>query len=299
MAEAADAEEEAQRVPVPLPDGDDVPEPDATPDSYGFACDYVPARPDKVAVNWKTLVESPNADTTKRPDSAVYAVVPEPGYCVLDLDCGKHGEADGWTVLQRAVGSYGGERLPRTYLVGTPSGGVHLYYRIPDAMCGHLKDTVHAQGLPIDMRAERKGYVVGPGSVTDAGRYTLLDVPPDGEAVPDLTPQLCQWLVAHGYTDTPAASSAGIAGMQAFRAARSTEGAGKGGAWRADMTPVPEGQRNSTLYKWAFGRLYNHPDNAQQIEADLRERGRASGLPDSEVDTIWRSVQRGVSEAGA
>ena len=301
MAEAAEAEEASKRVPVPLPDGGDAPAPDAAPDSYGFACDFVPARPDKVAVGWKTLVESPNADTTKRPDSAVYAVVPAPGYCVIDLDRGKQGEADGWTVIQREVGSYGGERLPRTYLVGTPSGGAHLYYRIPDAMCGHLKDAVHAQGIPVDMRAELKGYVIGAGSVTDAGRYTLLDVPPDGEAVPDLTPQLCQWLVAHGYTDMPtAASGGGIAGMQAFKTAtRTAAGTGKGGTWRADMTPIPEGQRNSTLYKWAFGRLYHHPDNAQQIEADTRERGRDSGLPDSEVDTIWRSVVRSVSEAGS
>lgn len=300
MAEAAEAEEEARRQPVPMPDGSDVPAPDATPDSYGFACDYVPARPDKVAVGWKTLVESPNADTSKRPESRVYAVVPAPGYCVLDLDTGKDGGEDGWTVLQREVGSYGGERLPRTYLVGTPSGGAHLYYRIPGPLLGHLKDAVHAQGIPVDMRAERKGYVIGAGSVTDAGRYTLLDVPPDGEAVPDLTPQLCQWLTKHGYTDTPpAANGTGIAGMQAFKTAtRSTAGAGKGGAWRADMSPIPVGQRNSTLYGWAFGRLRNHPDNARQIEADLRERGRASGLPDSEVETIWRSVVRGVSEAG-
>ncbi len=26
-----------------------------------------------------------------------------------------------------------------------------------------------------------------------------------------------------------------------------------------DMTPVPEGQRNSTLHAWAYGRLKNHP----------------------------------------
>lgn len=285
--------------PVPMPDGGDAPAPDATPDQYGFECDYVAARPDKVAIGWKTLVEAPNADTSKRPDSRVYAVVPAQGYCVLDLDTGKHGEPDGWTVLQREVGSYGGDRLPRTYLVGTPSGGAHLYYRIPDQLVGHLKDAVHAQGIPVDMRAERKGYVIGAGSVTDAGRYTLLDVPPDGEAMPDLTPAICQWLVAHGYTDMPtAASGGGVAGMQAFRSAQTT-GTGKGGTWRADMTPIPEGQRNSTLYGWAFGRLYNHRDNAQQIEADLRERGRLSGLKDSEVDTIWRSVQRGVSEAGS
>lgn len=59
-----------------------------------------------------------------------------------------------------------------------------------------------------------------------------------------------------------------------------------------DMTPVPEGQRNSTLHAWAYGRLKNHPENERQIQADLFQRGRVSGLPDGELDQIWKSIKR-------
>jgi hypothetical protein len=61
---------------------------------------------------------------------------------------------------------------------------------------------------------------------------------------------------------------------------------------RPDMTPVPEGQRNQTLHDWAYGRAANHPDNLRQIEADLYERGHASGLKDNELATIWKSITR-------
>ena len=59
-----------------------------------------------------------------------------------------------------------------------------------------------------------------------------------------------------------------------------------------DMTPVPEGQRNSTLHAWAYGRLKNHPENERQIHDDLLQRGRDSGLPDGELDQIWKSIKR-------
>lgn len=58
------------------------------------------------------------------------------------------------------------------------------------------------------------------------------------------------------------------------------------------MTPVPEGQRNQTLHDWAYGRAVNHPENLRQIEADLYERGHASGLKDNELATIWKSITR-------
>ena len=60
----------------------------------------------------------------------------------------------------------------------------------------------------------------------------------------------------------------------------------------AMMTPVPEGQRNSTLHAWAYGRLKNHPENERQIHDDLLQRGRVSGLPDGELDQIWKSIKR-------
>ena len=62
-----------------------------------------------------------------------------------------------------------------------------------------------------------------------------------------------------------------------------------------DMTPVPEGQRNSTLHAWAYGRFKNHPENEHQIHDDLLKRGRDSGLADAELDQIWKSIKRSLN----
>jgi hypothetical protein len=68
---------------------------------------------------------------------------------------------------------------------------------------------------------------------------------------------------------------------------------------RPDMTPVPKGQRNQTLHDWAYGRAVNHPENLRQIEADLYERGHASGLKDNELATIWKSITRQLGDSNA
>ena len=68
--------------------------------------------------------------------------------------------------------------------------------------------------------------------------------------------------------------------------------AGKSVRNEPDMTPVAPGSRNDTLHRWAYGRLANHPDNAMWIRDDLYQRGHASGLKDSELETIRCSVTR-------
>ncbi|KOA49496.1 hypothetical protein BAAM0483_04950 [Bifidobacterium animalis subsp. animalis MCC 0483] len=169
------------------------------PDEYGFHCDYTPARPDKVAVNWKRTVEDPNVDTSRPPEDArAWACVPADGYAVLDFDMAAHeGEPSGWARMCTDLGDYGSLAFPRTYLTRTPSGGVHAYYRLPQGVV--LKNAAHPQGMPIDIRTERKGYVIAPGSVTDAGRYTVAD----DAKVCELSGPMVAWLTAHGYVDTP------------------------------------------------------------------------------------------------
>ena len=61
-----------------------------------------------------------------------------------------------------------------------------------------------------------------------------------------------------------------------------------------DMSPVPKGARNQVLHDWAFGRLMNHRENAEQIFADLMERARISELPEREVYAMWKSICRQV-----
>ena len=272
-----------------------------TPDVFGFACDYVRADARKVARDWKQLAGSPNVDTSQRPsDAAAYAVVPREGYVVVDMDVPDQGDT-GWTLLNQQVGRYGSAAFPATYLVGTPSGGVHAYYRVPDVLAGKLKNAAHPNGMPIDLRVDGKGYVIGAGSHVESGDYRLLDVPTDD--VPELSLDMCRWLTGTpGYVlDDPqqpmqpmfshggyAKESKGSSSLAQLM----KRGGGGGGEPQPDMTPIPPGSRNTDLHAWAYGRAINHQDNLTAIELDLYQRGRASGLDDAEIRTIWGSIMR-------
>lgn len=286
------------------------------PSLFGFECDYVPANADKSAFNWKKLALDPNVDTSQVPAGAkAYAVVPAPGFMVIDMDMSKtHGD-DGWTVLNRSVGRYGSEAFPSTYLVRTPSGGLHAYYRLPEALHGRVKNAVHLKtgeypdGIPVDLRVERKGYVIGAGSTVNEGDYRVCDLPGD-DGIPEASAQICRWLESIGSIEntTPGLSAsaprrqppsaAGTTGLDIDRV-MADEPPVRRRSGRPDMTPVPEGQRNQTLHDWVYGRAVNHPENLRQIEADLYERGHASGLKDNELATIWKSITRQLGDSNA
>ena len=253
-----------------------------------FECAFVPCGRDKVARNWKQNAE--NGGIPEIPENGTpYGVVPDAGFCVIDCDTQKNGgECDGFTALNMQVGEYGSEALPETWAVKTPSGGLHLYYKIPQALRGKLKNCVRVGGVPADIRCEGKGYVVGAGSVTDKGEYRLCGLP-DSDSVPELSPQLCDWLKIGGAVETvKPRTSQNLRDLSEPRP--SFSGGERGGT--PDLSPVPEGQRNNTLFLWTLGRLIHYPQNAPQIREDLRTRGRISGLSDRECDTIWNSANK-------
>lgn len=103
--------------------------------------------------------------------SAVYAIVCDQ-VAVADTD-----------TREQAVWWW--ENRTRTpWLVKTPRGGIHFYYKgSPDLPCGQYDDW--------DLRAGCKGYVAGPGSVRGNVRYELigaitLDLPAfDPEWIPE------------------------------------------------------------------------------------------------------------------
>ena len=244
----------------------------------------------KVSLSWKRLNPSDEShtDSTFITDKMTrYAVIPL-GDCFV-IDCDKPSEADGpdgWQCLQALAGDYGSKALPATLVTKTPHG-VHLYYRMPAGMdVSLLKNAVHEQNLPIDLRVSNKGYVIGPGSVIDGNRYELVDLP--AGVVPEASDAVMRMLKDFGYTNEPKqeAPSLSLDDVMADRPAASRSHGVPG------MSPVPEGQRNSTLHAWAYGRLKNHPENERQIQADLFQRGRVSGLPDGELDQIWKSIKR-------
>jgi hypothetical protein len=157
---------------------------------------------------------------------------------------------------------------------------------------GKLKNRVHANGIPVDIRCENKGYVIGPGSHTMKGDYQLLDMP--GQQTPLMPPAMVTWLENNGYVEgsqtqprpTPSQARNQPTLDSLLTQPISTD---KG---RPDLTPIPEGQRNTTLHDWAYGRRLNHPENETNIRLETFERGRASGLSDTEITTIWNSILR-------
>ena len=90
--------------------------------------------------------------------------------------------------------------------------------------------------------------------------------------------ELLNWLVEHGYGVKPMPKATAV-----------PSGVPRNG--QPDLVPVPEGRRNDTLYRWAWGRLHNHKDNEASIHDELRLRGHVSGLGDAEIERIWQSVK--------
>lgn len=218
----------------------------------------------KVAINWKRNYENHVEGDPEKP----HAIVPDEQHMVIDMDTPKTGGEHGWDTLNREAGP-----LPETYTVRTPHDGIHLYYRIPTQWQGLMKSASHQHGLNVDVKAEAKGYVIGAGTHTADGYYTLIN----DAAVAEATPRMMRWLADHGYTS----------GRPTRILNRDTDT--RNGD--PDMSPVPEGMRNDTLYRWAFGRYHNHPEERDRVRDELFQRGHDSGLTDSELETIWNSVR--------
>ena len=86
------------------------------------------------------------------------------GMIVLDVDTAKGG-AESLEFLRMT------HDLPDTLTTLTPSGGRHLFYRLPEGHKG-VPNSVGALGKGLDVRSTG-GYVVAPGSNTPAGEYAF------------------------------------------------------------------------------------------------------------------------------
>ncbi|WP_327071947.1 bifunctional DNA primase/polymerase [Kitasatospora sp. NBC_01302] len=90
----------------------------------------------------------------------------------LDLDV----EGAGRDVLAALAASVG-EPWPDTLTVTSPSGGAHLYFRVPPACStASVSGGRTALGPGIDVRGPGRGsggYLIGPGSVVGRVRYAI------------------------------------------------------------------------------------------------------------------------------
>ncbi|MCZ4123486.1 bifunctional DNA primase/polymerase [Streptomyces sp. H39-S7] len=187
----------------------------------------------------------------------------------LDLDV-KHG-LDGVAALT-ALAREHGFAVPDTVTVLTPSGGRHLW------LAGHAGTTVPnsvgrpgaAPGPGIDIRGHG-GYLVGPGSITSAGRY-LLDSRSPGLPAAPVPARLLRLL-----TLPPPALPRRPVPRHSLALVRF-------------VRDSPRGRRNSRLY-WAACRAYES-GSGDTLAAALIDAATRAGLPRQEAAATIASAAR-------
>lgn len=177
------------------------------------------------------------------------------GLVVVDLDRPKGGQerynGDG-SLYTGAVGydatateAGGASGMGETFTVSTPSGGWHLYFTAPAGT--ELRNTAGKLAYLVDTRAHG-GYVVAPGSITDAGAYTAVHT---GPAVP-----LPAWLTKRLNPAPRAAAAPRPPAPAAARLARAERRSGRLERYlaaaiereTAAVAGAAEGGRNHRLY---------------------------------------------------
>ncbi|WUD74602.1 bifunctional DNA primase/polymerase [Streptomyces sp. NBC_00510] len=204
-----------------------------------------------------------------------------PHYLIgLDLDRDAEKDVDGvWELRRLAAQRH--IAIPRTVIIRTPRGGYHAWWTGPSDVkvpnrAGHM-----APG--VDVRGEG-GYLVGPGSRSVRGIYTLASDPNDIVIAP-IPEQLLQLMVrpkrqpqqgTFRQPSGPVSGGSALVGLVRL------------------VLDAQEGQRNSRLY-WAACKAFEHAA-AGRVDADAAERAlvRAAvevGLPENEAQGTVASAR--------
>lgn len=102
------------------------------------------------------------------------------GLVVIDVDP-KSGGNESLVALEQEI------QLEATYEVATPSGGTHIYYRLPPGAT--VRNGVSVLGAGLDIRTTA-GYVVAAGSSIAAGEYYVVADEPIAEVDPAILARL-------------------------------------------------------------------------------------------------------------
>jgi YD repeat-containing protein len=289
---------------------------------------YVPAgggEDGKVAYNWRNKVK--DGEATELPDFTEHDAqgqVCGEDEIVVDWDaCHDGSDVDhGLNRMERDMGSrIGTEAFPMPFLERSARGGLHGAYGVPAWLVPYFKKAAvgaNVSGDPtllVDLRAPLGGYVVAVGSRIKAGSYEAVARPEGGER-PMLTQPMLEWFAANGFLNKPLPASyegldgvkhvgaaerperpmtpakpdaSGAYGRDAFPDVRHGSDSASTGVL-FDMSPIPEGQRNVTLYKQAFGLMVNHRARWEDVCDKVMERGHISHMGDRELHTILNSV---------
>ena len=251
------------------------------------------------------------------------AFIPTGHTVLLDLDC--HGDgASGWDVLNKEVGVYGSNSFPKTLGELTPSGGIHLLYRVEDlTFVNRLKAASHIKGIEVDVKVGGKGQAVCAGSRNSKGKYRICSLP-EGNRLAEMSEAMKSWLARKGYVkEDPAAierrrreEEERRARVRAEREARRIQGdelhkpdflndmESEFDEAIDNIATAPSGGRNSALNTTAFY-LFNKskdwykefPDEDWLDDDVIKERlvsaGIESGLEQSEVIATVQSAWEG------
>jgi len=120
-------------------------------------------------VNWWQSCPDANIGIATGPSNLVVIDI-DVRKAPFDVDAELHGyEAWDWILDQAGITTV------RTYEVETPSGGYHLYFKANDAL--PVKTLAGALAPGIDTRAVN-GSIVAAGSVTEVGKYRVVNAAP-------------------------------------------------------------------------------------------------------------------------
>ena len=326
-----DAINETQSVIPPVPSPIKMPreEQKAIHEAYGAEGDMIAVDPETKLPKGKWSLKAKKdgiAKTVKTwpAGEEACAFIPTGKTVLLDLDC--HGDgASGWDVLNQEVGVYESEAFPKTLGELTPSGGIHLLYRVEDeTFVERLKSVSHVDGVEVDIKCGGKGQAVCAGSVTAKGKYRVCSLPEDGK-IAEMSEPMKSWLARKGYVgEDPVLierrrkeEEARRAAARAEREARRIQGEELSKpAFLSEMesefdaaidsvATASSGGRNSSLNETAF-KLFSkskkyYPDfmdedwlDDETIKERLVSAGIESGLERSEVIATVESAWAGV-----
>jgi hypothetical protein len=199
----------------------------------------------------------------RKPEASIGIPTGSPsGFIVLDVDTDKGGDAS-LTVLDERIGG-----LPPTMTARSGSGGIHLYYKVPEGV--EIRNSAGRLGVGLDIRGEG-GYIIAAPSPHPSGgtyQWTSFEEPaPFPQALIEIlnSPQ-------HKPIETDYAP-------------RRTALGG---------TVIPDGERNERLFKigcalWGKGEARDFTDLHHQL-LDVNARRCVPALDDAEVAKLVANI---------
>ena len=191
------------------------------------------------------------------------------GMLVLDIDI-KDGK-QGATTLQALQDAHG--ELPSTLTQYTPSGGWHLFFRLPDGVKIGQAWRNPEQGRGIDVRSSN-GYICLEGTTTDRGTYSFDDWTP-GEGEPPEVAMAPDWLLDLIKPTTDSAST-------------STKPASAATQAQTTATPTAAHERHAALIKAILsGDVYH--DSLRDLAASFIGQGMHPGAAVTQLRALMES----------